>query len=276
VIKAAFLTLFAALIPLSAAAELTIHGGDNVSRGEPMLLHLKSTENISKFIIEWQDRTLTLPASCQQKVCTANIILPTNYDKHGEFAVQVSTDSANVEKTVAVKDRYYRVQKLTVAPKFVQLAKKDLSRSQKESALTRQAFSQFTEKQSWELPLALPIHSKLTSTYGSARYFNGERRSKHSGVDFAGKMGDKITAVADGTVVLAQNLYFGGNSVYIDHGLGLVSASLHMSKMLVKNGDKVRKGQTIGLVGATGRVTGPHLHFSLAAQGVTVDPMTLF
>ncbi|MDR2884463.1 MAG: M23 family metallopeptidase [Deferribacteraceae bacterium] len=271
----ALLILFATIAPLTAMAELTISGGDNVSRGEPMVVRLKSTDSVKNFTIQWQNITVTPPAICN-KVCTAEIILPTNYDKQGKFPLKVTAGKASKEKTINVKDRYYRVQKLKVEPKYVQPAKKDSERIQKESKITRVALTQFTPTKGWKLPMQKPINSKLSSTFGSARFFNGERRSKHSGLDFVGKTGDKISAVADGKVVLAQNLYFGGNAVYIDHGLGVVSASLHMSKMLVKKGDTVKRGQTIGLVGATGRVTGPHLHFSMFAQGVSIDPLLLF
>ena len=102
--------------------------------------------------------------------------------------------------------------------------------------------------------------------------FNGQPRGLHRGLDLRGTEGTPIVACADGRVALTGDLYFSGNVVYINHGEGVFTAYLHMSKILVAQGQPVRKGEVIGLVGATGRVTGPHLHLSLLVQGVSVDP----
>ena len=105
--------------------------------------------------------------------------------------------------------------------------------------------------------------------------FNGELRSYHRGVDLRGAEGTPIKAMADGKVVIAQNMYFAGNTVYLDHGQGVISSYAHMSRLDVKPGEMVKAGQQIGLVGATGRVTGPHLHLGLNILGVAVDPLSL-
>ena len=116
----------------------------------------------------------------------------------------------------------------------------------------------------------------MSSSFAGRRVFNGQPRSPHTGTDLRGPTGTPILAVADGVVVLAEAQYYSGNAVFIDHGQGVVSMYGHLSAFAVKKGDKVRRGQVIGKVGATGRVTGPHLHSSLFVQGVAVDIMPLF
>jgi murein DD-endopeptidase MepM/ murein hydrolase activator NlpD len=109
-------------------------------------------------------------------------------------------------------------------------------------------------------------------SFGARRFFNDQPRSPHSGIDLRAAAGTPVHAVGAGTVVLAAEHFFGGNSVYIDHGGGLISVSMHLSRMLVKQGERVTPGQVIGEVGATGRVTGPHLHFGVRWHGARVDP----
>ncbi len=115
----------------------------------------------------------------------------------------------------------------------------------------------------------------VSSLFGMKRVFNGQPRGMHRGLDLRGAQGTPIRACADGVVALVDDLYFSGNAVYINHGDGVFSSYLHMSKPLVTPGERVRRGQVVGLVGATGRVTGPHLHLGLMVQGESVDPQPL-
>jgi murein DD-endopeptidase MepM/ murein hydrolase activator NlpD len=112
----------------------------------------------------------------------------------------------------------------------------------------------------------------ITSPFGSGRVFNGVVTSRHLGIDFRGKVGEEIHAANRGVVALVDTFYLAGTVVYIDHGGGLVTGYFHMSKPLVAKGDTVKRGQIIGLVGQTGRVTGPHLHWSARYGAITVDP----
>ena len=125
-------------------------------------------------------------------------------------------------------------------------------------------------------PLGPPLASLPEGgRFGSRRFFNGEPRSPHSGADYASPEGTPVLATADGEVALADDLFFSGNSVFVDHGDRLVSMYFHLSEMFVKEGDQVTRGQAIGRVGATGRATGPHLHFGLRWRGARVDPRWL-
>jgi murein DD-endopeptidase MepM/ murein hydrolase activator NlpD len=128
----------------------------------------------------------------------------------------------------------------------------------------------------WREPFARPRDARITSGYGSGREFNGTITSRHLGTDFAGAAGAPVLATNRGVVRIVDAFFYGGNVVYLDHGAGVSSAYLHLSQPLVAAGDTVQRGQVIGRVGATGRVTGPHLHFIVRYGGVTVDPLSLF
>jgi murein DD-endopeptidase MepM/ murein hydrolase activator NlpD len=127
----------------------------------------------------------------------------------------------------------------------------------------------------WRAPFARPRASAITSRFGSGRTFNGQVSSRHLGVDFRGAVGAPVHAANRGVVVLVDTFFLGGRVVYVDHGGGLMTGYLHMSRVLVAPGDTVARGQTIGLVGATGRVTGPHLHWNARYGAITVNPMDL-
>jgi murein DD-endopeptidase MepM/ murein hydrolase activator NlpD len=132
-----------------------------------------------------------------------------------------------------------------------------------------------TTPQLWTEPFLRPRSSRITSSFGSGRLFNGRLASSHGGVDFAGHPGDSVRAANRGVVALVDNFFLAGNVVYIDHGGGVLTGYFHLTQALVAVGDTVERGQQIGLVGATGRVTGPHLHWSARYGEHTVDPMGL-
>jgi murein DD-endopeptidase MepM/ murein hydrolase activator NlpD len=127
----------------------------------------------------------------------------------------------------------------------------------------------------WSASFLRPRASVITSEFGSGRLFNGHMTSRHLGVDFRGAVGEPIRAANRGVVALVENFFLAGNVVYIDHGGGVVTAYFHLSKPLVTEGDTVKRGQRIGLVGATGRVTGPHLHWAARYGTITVNPLDL-
>jgi murein DD-endopeptidase MepM/ murein hydrolase activator NlpD len=129
--------------------------------------------------------------------------------------------------------------------------------------------------QLWEQPFIRPRGSRITSPFGSGRLFNGRLASSHGGVDFSGKPGDPVRAANRGVVALVDNFFLAGNVVYVNHGGGVVTGYFHLTEALVAVGDTVERGQQIGIVGATGRVTGPHLHWSARYGEHTVDPMGL-
>lgn len=127
----------------------------------------------------------------------------------------------------------------------------------------------------WTAPFQFPRVTRITSGFGTGRVFNGRVASSHSGVDFAGHTGDTVRAANRGVVALVDSFFLAGNVIYIDHGEGIVTGYFHLSRQSVAAGDTVERGEVIGLVGATGRVTGPHLHWSARYGTLTVDPMGL-
>ncbi len=175
-------------------------------------------------------------------------------------------------RLIPVNARTFPSENLSVARRFTNPPPAALRRIQEERELVAQIVRRVTPEALWSEPFAKPREGRKTSGFGTKRLLNGELRSRHLGYDIQGASGDPVHASNRGRVVLARDLYFSGNSVYLDHGLGLFTAYFHMSEILVQEGDWVEQGQRIGSVGATGRVTGPHLHWSVSFQGIPLDP----
>lgn len=193
-------------------------------------------------------------------------------DAEGVLELVRRSSGGVASRRVRVADYPYPVQRLTVEEKYVAPPAAALERIREERARTNRALGLRTPRR-FTLPLGSPLASQPAGgRFGSRRIFNGEPRSPHSGADYAATTGTVVRAVADGRVALAEDQYFAGQAVYVDHGDGLVSMSFHLSERLVATGDEVTRGQPIGKVGATGRVTGPHLHFGLRWRGARVDP----
>ena len=170
----------------------------------------------------------------------------------------------------------YSVQRLTIKdPSRVNLSKANQERAAQERARLLPLFDLDTAR-SFTLPLAAPLERMPKGgRFGSRRIINGEPRSPHTGADFAASSGTPVMAAADGTVGLAEEHFFSGNSVFIDHGDGLVTMYFHLKELFVEQGQRVTRGAVIGSVGSTGRSTGPHLHFGARWRGARVDPAVL-
>jgi hypothetical protein len=178
---------------------------------------------------------------------------------------------------VATRPALYRQERLRVAPEFAAPPDSALAaRLAREAALAAEVsrLSRLTPAL-WRAAFVAPRPSRVTSPFGGSRVFNGSVVSRHMGTDFAGAVGAPVRATNRGIVRLVDRFFLGGNVVYVDHGAGLVTAYLHLSRQLVSVGDTVARGAVIGHVGATGRVTGPHLHFITRVDSVTVDPATV-
>lgn len=203
-------------------------------------------------------------------------------DADGEMRMPVVatwTDGArdSVSMAVPVRAGSYRMERLTVAPRYgtpPDSATRARMRQEVERARAVSRASHNTPRL-WDGPVRHPRDSRITSSFGSGREFNGQVTSRHMGTDFAGDVGEPVRAPTRGVVALVDQFHLGGNVVYIDHGAGLVTAYLHLSEHLVTEGDTVETGQLIGRVGATGRVTGPHLHWIVRYGSITVDPVSL-
>ncbi|MGK2962027.1 MAG: M23 family metallopeptidase [Gemmatimonadaceae bacterium] len=170
-----------------------------------------------------------------------------------------------------------RARQLAVNPRFTRPMSAELqARIARENERAREAGRKAHDTRAmWTEPFINPRPSSITSRFGSGRMFNGTVASRHLGVDFSGAVGTFVRAANRGVVTLVDEFYLAGNVVYVDHGEGIVTGYFHLSKSLVAAGDTVERGQQIGLVGATGRVTGPHLHWNARYGAVTVNPLDL-
>ena len=176
---------------------------------------------------------------------------------------------------LTVEAKAYPTRQLTVAPRYVEPPPEVSARIARESQEQQAIFATVSPDRLWRGRWAVPVSGPATSAFGSRSVFNGQPRSPHSGADFRAAEGTPVLAPNIGRVVLTGDTYFSGGSVILDHGWGLYSYFAHLSKILVDNGDLVEPGETVGLAGATGRVTGPHLHWTLRMNGARVDPLSL-
>lgn len=167
----------------------------------------------------------------------------------------------------------YKKEILQVAPEKINPPKSTQNRIKAEIKEIKKIYDEFRPKLLIDGPFIQPLNSKITSAYGTARVYNNELKSFHSGTDFRARSGTKIQASNAGIVKIAKDLYYCGKSVIIDHGAGIYTQYCHLSKIFVKNGERVKKAQIIALSGASGRVSGPHLHFSVFANQTLIDPI---
>jgi murein DD-endopeptidase MepM/ murein hydrolase activator NlpD len=189
-----------------------------------------------------------------------------------------SGDAENVARgtyDLKIVPRTFRTRRLTVNPAFVTPPASELPRIERESALLAAAWEASAMRRLWTTAFVRPVPQAANSAFGTRSIFNGEPRNAHGGADFRSPAGTPIRAPNAGRIAVARSLYFSGNTVVIDHGLGLFSTLAHLSRIDVEEGEMVTSGERVGLVGATGRVTGAHLHWAVRAGEARVDPLSL-
>jgi murein DD-endopeptidase MepM/ murein hydrolase activator NlpD len=176
---------------------------------------------------------------------------------------------------LTVKPHQFPTRRLAVDPAFVNPPESERQRIERDTERLNAVWQSSAAERLWTAPFVRPVPQPANSRFGTRSIFNGEARNPHGGADFPSPRGTTVRAPNAGRIALAESLYFSGNTVIVDHGLGLFSLLAHLSTMAVHEGDRVAAGQIIGRVGATGRVTGPHLHWAVRANGARVDPIAL-
>ena len=190
----------------------------------------------------------------------------------GDFEIGVFFGSTVATKRVVVSIKNYPEQRLTIKDKRkVEPNPDDLLRIERERETTEAIKRRFSGSAP-NTDFALPANGPLSSRFGLRRIFNGLPRNPHAGLDVAVGTGAPVTAPADGVVANVGDYFFNGNTVFVDHGQGLITAYMHLSRTDVRAGQAVKKGELLGAVGATGRVTGPHLHWAVILNNTPVDP----
>lgn len=194
---------------------------------------------------------------------------------HHDVVIETQPGGHKTSYRLVVAPRSFPTRTLKVDPAFVTPPPEAAERIERESKELNQVWASPALEKMWQGAFTRPVPQPANSAFGSRSVFNGEPRSQHAGADFRSPAGTPIKAPNAGRVVIAGSRYFSGDTVVIDHGQGLFSLFAHLSETSVKQGDSVRKGEVIGQVGQTGRVTGPHLHWAVRLNGARIDPLSL-
>lgn len=273
------ISLFLAILgsAVAARASILLQAPEKAGKGNAFVATAASALPVEQFTFQWLGRDILATARQVGGEWQAAVLLPVPLNEKASFlTLGVKTIAGEKsQKRVAIQNIARPVQKLRVDKKYVDPPMDVQARIKSDRAKVRAALSQQLPEKMWQLPLARPVPGSVSSQFGLRRVFNGKPRGEHRGLDLRGAQGTPIRAVADGVVALVDDLYYSGNTVYLNHGEGVFSAYLHMSKTDVQPGQRVARGEVLGEVGATGRVTGPHLHLSVFAQGQSVDPLPL-
>ncbi len=260
---------------------VTFAAPQTVAAGMPFLVRFSSSEKLDAVKITWGDRHVHPSITASNGTHVALAILGTGMNaRPGMRTITVSVKSADeyrtYQKRIEIVPKEFPREALSVAPKMNKPPEEILGRIKRELAAIRKALRTVSPVRKWRVPFHRPVEGVMLSRFGLRRTFNKETKRRHTGLDFRAPLGTDIAAIADGKVVLVGKFYLPGNTVVIDHGNGVVSMSMHLSEVLVSVGDPVKRGQVFGRSGATGRVTGAHLHLSVSVQNTAVDPAPLF
>ena len=271
--------------PCAEVVEVELHG-EAIRQGALRVLEIRFNEPVENIRASWATQALNFwqdePGSTRRfALVAADLAMDPNRGRINISAVRASGDRFVCIRSVDIalgefKTVNARVDRLRVNRRFVELSKSDIERSKRESELMREIFATVTPERYWTGTFSPPLRSmQPRGNFGRRRVFNGEPRAPHTGEDLRATAGTSVYAPQSGKVVLARNMFFAGNTVIVDHGLGLYTFYAHLSAFSVQEGDIVKTGQRLGRVGATGRVTGAHLHWSARLGEARIDPLQL-
>ncbi len=196
------------------------------------------------------------------------------FTEPGTYTLDLSVDGTAVSRSITVVKKEYPVQRLTLPKDMVELSPQNEARAERDQKKFEVLWPEESVRE-WDGDFMNPRKGEIVTAFGLRRIINKIPKSPHTGVDVSAELGDAVRAPNNGTVVLVDDMFFTGNSVVLDHGQGIYTMFFHFSKILVAPGQQVKKGDVIGLVGSTGRSTGPHLHWGVRIEGARVDPLEL-
>lgn len=249
-----------------------------IGQGQALALSYPAEPDLAAVTVRWSGHSVPFVQRGDRWFATVGVDLDS---RPGEHAVDVTFRYADGRtrvhrEPITVNRGQYPTTELTVAERYVELSPEDQARAEREAAETSAIYDTFTGERFWSEAFEVPVQGATDGrNFGHRRVFNGQPRAPHSGADLRARTGTVIRAANRGRVVLAKELFYSGNAVFIDHGYGLYTTYLHLSELDVAVGDMVERGQRIGLAGATGRVTGPHLHWGVRLLDARIDPFSL-
>jgi murein DD-endopeptidase MepM/ murein hydrolase activator NlpD len=248
-----------------------------IVNGIPVLFRVTTPKPSRALSGKWLDHELSFSFDTRQNAWfgLAGASLET---KSGVYPIELRAETASGPALTyrqgikLLRHRYPRVKVLKVPERYTAPDPEQLKVIEHDKQVKAEAFKTLTTEREWQGSFQRPVTAEISDVFGVQRVFNGAVESTHQGLDFRVPAGTPVSAVNSGAVLLARPLYFEGNCVVIDHGQGLLTLYLHLSEVRVKEGERVTKGQEIGLSGGTGRATGPHLHLAVRWQGVYLNP----
>ncbi|HEX2710939.1 MAG TPA: M23 family metallopeptidase [Candidatus Acidoferrales bacterium] len=251
------------------------------SQGSLLLVEVHSASSLAELKAEWVGHTLSFWRDANRESVRRALLGVDLQRPAGEYPVTLaaqleSGEPATCRALISVKAGRFATEKLRVGRKFVKPSPKDLERAEQERQRLGEIFARVTPERLWQGGFRLPVEgARATGNFGRRRVLNGQAGAPHSGEDFPAATGTPVHAAQSGRVVLAEELFFSGNTVVLDHGLGLFTFYGHLESIAVASGEAVETGTILGRVGATGRVTGPHLHWAVRLGEARVSPLAI-
>jgi len=247
--------------------------------GSPIVFRVTVGERLKSLSGKWLEHEVFFAPDSQGKVWCgiAGASLETRRGKYWlELrAATVTGKEITFQQRITVGKGKYHSIVASVPKQYTEPNAEQLREINQEKTLKEQVFARVTPEREWKGDFHPPVKAPISDVFGTARTFNGRVQSVHQGLDYAVPAGTPVAALNSGTVLLAQPLFFEGNCVVLDHGQGLLTLYMHLSKIDTKEGEHVTRGQPLGLSGGSGRATGPHLHIAVRWQGVYLNPATL-
>ncbi len=247
---------------------------DKILQGDACYIKISDTPSISDVSLIFDNNNIPLHYDNSSESYIGFIGIGQETEP-GEKNVQISfNNKKNITKKINIQKKDFQIQHLSLPKAKVDLSDKNLKRYNKEKKIVAELFTNSKKTKLFDSKFIKPIDNKISTPFGVKRFINKQPRNSHSGIDIKAKKYEKIKSINKGVVVFTGDHFFSGNTVYIDHGLGIISMYFHLSEITVKKGDEVNTGDVIGLVGSTGRSTGPHLHWGIRVNNTRVDPLS--